>query len=58
MSQFSPELCKLESSNMVYMYIHVCRVGDCFLELRVMTLIHLLFLSILARLDEVQEELL
>ena len=37
MSQFSPELCKLESSNMVY----ACRMSDCIvgLRLRIMTLI-------------------
>ena len=42
-SLFSPELCKLESSNMVY----ICRIGDCIvgLRLRVMALIFL-FLSI------------
>ena len=42
-SQFSPELCKLESSNMVYIY----RMSDYIvgLRLRVMALI-LLFLSI------------
>ena len=41
-SQFSPELCKLESSNMVY----ICRISDCMvrLRLRVMVLIFL-FLS-------------
>ena len=43
MSQFSPELCKLESSNMVY----ICRMSDCTvgLRLRVMAFIFL-FLSI------------
>ena len=43
MSQFSPELCKLESSNMVY----ICKMSDCFvgLRLKVMALIFL-FLSI------------
>ena len=42
-SQFSPELCKLESSNMVY----ICRMINCILGLRlkVMALIFL-FLSI------------
>ena len=42
-SQFSPELCKLESLNMVY----ICRISDCILgfRLRVMALIFL-FLSI------------
>ena len=37
LSQFSPELCKLESSNVVY----VCRMSDCImgLRLRVMVLI-------------------
>ena len=41
-SQFSPELCKLESSNMVY----ICRMSDCFvgLRLRVMALIFLFFI--------------
>ena len=36
-SQFSPELCKLESSNMIY----ICRMSDCIvgLRLRVMALI-------------------
>ena len=43
MSQFSPELCKLESSNIVY----ICKMSDCILGLRlkVMALIFL-FLSI------------
>ena len=43
MSQFSLELCKLESLNMVY----ICRMSDCIvgLRLRVMALIFL-FLSI------------
>ena len=42
-SHFSPELCKLESSNMVY----ICRMSDCILglRLRVMAFIFL-FLSI------------
>ena len=42
-SHFSPELCKLESSNMVY----ICRMSDCIvgLRFRVMALIFL-FLSI------------
>ena len=42
-SLFSPELCKLESSNMVY----ICRLSDCIVgwRLRVMALIFL-FLSI------------
>ena len=42
-SQFSLELCKLESSNMLY----ICRMSDCIvgLRLRVMALIFL-FLSI------------
>ena len=42
-SQFSLELCKLESSNMV----HICRMSDCIVGLRlsVMALIFL-FLSI------------
>ena len=36
-SQFSPEMCKLESSNMIY----ICRMSDCIvgLRLRVMALI-------------------
>ena len=40
-SQFSPELCKLESSNMVY----ICRMNDCIVGLRhrVMALIFLFF---------------
>ena len=46
MSQFSPELCKLESSNVVY----ILRMSDCIvgLRLRVMALIFLfssIFLS-------------
>ena len=46
MSQFSLELCKLESSNMVY----ICRMSDCIVELRlrVMALIFIvlsIFLS-------------
>ena len=43
MSVFSPELCELESSNMIY----ICRMSDCIvgLRLRVMALI-VLFLSI------------
>ena len=42
MSQFSPELCKLEPSNMVY----ICRMSDCIvgLRLRVMALIFLFFI--------------
>ena len=41
-SQFSPELCKLESSNMVY----ICRMSDCIMGLRlmVMALIFLFFI--------------
>ena len=41
-SQFSPELCKLESSNMVY----ICKMSDCItrLRLRVMALIFLFFI--------------
>ena len=36
MSQFSPDLCKLESSNIIY----ICRMSDCIvaLRLRVMAL--------------------
>ena len=43
MSQFSPELCKLESSNMVY----ICIMSDCIVgwRLRIMAYIFL-FLSI------------
>ena len=46
MSQFSPELCKLESSNMIY----ICRISDCIVgsRLRVMAFIFLfifIFLS-------------
>ena len=42
-SQFSPEFCKLESSNMLY----ICRMSDCIvgLRFRVMAIIFL-FLSI------------
>ena len=41
-SLFSPELCKLEPSNMVY----VCRMSDCIVgsRLRVMALIFLFFI--------------
>ena len=41
-SQFSPELCKLESSNVVY----ICRMSDCIVGLRlsVMALIFLFFI--------------
>ena len=41
-SQFSPDLCKLESSNKVY----ICRMSDCIvgLRLRVMALIFLFFI--------------
>ena len=41
MSQFSPELCKVESSNILY----ICRLGNCIvgLRLRVMTLIFLFY---------------
>ena len=41
MSQFSPELCELESSNMVY----ICRMSDCIvgLRLRIMALIFSIF---------------
>ena len=41
MSQFSPKLCKLESSNMIY----ICRMSDCIvgLRLRVIALIFFLF---------------
>ena len=44
MPQFSPELCKLEPSNVVYI---ICRMSDCIvgLRLRVMALTFL-FLSI------------
>ena len=42
-SQFSPELCKLESSNMVY----ICRMSDCILGLRLKVMaVIFLFLSI------------
>ena len=43
MSQFSPELCKLESLNIIY----ICRMSDCIvgLRIRVIALIFL-FLSI------------
>ena len=46
MSQFSPELCKLESSNMVY----ICRISDCIVELRlrVMAFIFLFFIHFLS----------
>ena len=41
MAQFSPELCKLESSNMIY----ICRMSDYImgLRLRVMALIFLFY---------------
>ena len=40
-SQFSPELCKLESSNVVY----ICKMSDCIVELslRVMARIFLFY---------------
>ena len=42
-SQFSPELCKLESSNMVY----ICRMSDCTVGLRLSVMAFIfLFLSI------------
>ena len=42
-SLFSPELCKLESSNMLY----ICRMSDCILGLRPSVMAHIfLFLSI------------
>ena len=42
-SQFSLELCKLESSNMVY----ICRISECIVELRLRAMAFiLLFLSI------------
>ena len=45
-SQFSPELCKLESLNMVY----ICRMSDCIvgLRLRVMALIFSIFIHFLS----------
>ena len=44
MSLFSPELCKLESLNMVY----ICRMSDCIVGLRVRFMAFIfLFLSIL-----------
>ena len=41
MSQFTPELCRLESSDMVY----ICKMSDCIVELRlkVMAFIFLFF---------------
>ena len=43
LSQFSPELCKLESSNMVY----ICRMSDCIVGLRIRVIAFIfLFLSI------------
>ena len=43
MSQFSPELCKLESSNIAY----ICRMSDCIVGLRLRVLAFIfLFLSI------------
>ena len=42
-SLFSLELCKLESSNMVY----ICRMSDCIVGLRLMVMAHIfLYLSI------------
>ena len=38
MSQFSQELCKLESSNMVY----ICGMSDCFVGLRLGVMAHIL----------------
>ena len=51
MSQFSPELCKLESSNVIY----ICRMSDCIVGLRlwVMALIFL-FLSIFLSFPKLQ----
>ena len=40
-SQFSPELCRLESSNMVY----ICRMSDCIVRMR-LRVIALIFLFI------------
>ena len=43
MSQFSPELCKLESSNMVY----ICRMSEYIVGLRLRAMVFIfLFLSI------------
>ena len=43
MSQFSPELCELDSSNM----IHICRMSDCIMGLRLRVIAFIfLFLSI------------
>ena len=42
MSQFSPELCKLESSNMVY----ICRMSDCIVELRLRVMALIFFICI------------
>ena len=39
-SQFSPKLCKLESSNMVY----VCRMSDCIVGLRLRAIFLFLFI--------------
>ena len=36
MSQFSPELCKLESSNVVYI---LCRMSDCIVGLRLRVMV-------------------
>ena len=43
MPQFSPELCKLESSNVA---VYICRMSDCIvgLRFRVMALIFLFFI--------------
>ena len=38
MSQFSPELCKVESSNIVY----ICRMSDCIVGLRLRVLAFIL----------------
>ena len=45
-SQFSPELCNLESSNIIY----ICRMSDCIvgLRLKVMALILLFFIYFLS----------
>ena len=42
MSQFFPELCKVESSNVVY----VCRMSDCIVGLRLRVMAFFYFLSI------------
>ena len=40
-SEFSPDLCKLESSNMVY----ICRMSDCIMGLRLRVMAFIFYFS-------------